>query len=256
MFLNSPLASSLIAGFLVSLIAFVGFTSLLLSKQFLSKILALVVAFAAGALLGGAFFDLLPEALELEGPVFEATLIGLLVFFMLDSLLWIYHCHAGHSLHKDGHIHGSCPTKPVGNLNLVGDALHNFTDGIVLASAFLVNPVLGWSTTLVVALHEIPQEIGDFGILIHSGYARKKALLLNFSVALMILLGVGATFLIGKRVTNITAFTVPFAAGGFIYMACTNLLSEIKEESSLKKRLLQTLALLLGAGLLWFLKEV
>lgn len=248
----SPLVASLLAGSIVALIALVGFGSLLIAKRILSKILAIIVAFAAGALLGGAFFHLLPEAVELNGPVFELTLLGLLVFFALDSLLWIYHCHGGHRLHEHEHGAASCPTKPVGPLNLIGDALHNFTDGIVIASAFLVNPALGISTTIAVAIHEIPQEVSDFGILIHSGYSKTKALVLNFAVALMILLGVVATFLIGERVSGITAYTLPFAAGGFIYMACTNLLSEIKEESSIIKRLWQTLALLAGVALLWF----
>lgn len=253
MFDLSPLAASLLSGLFIALIALIGFGSLLIAKRLLSKMLAIIVAFAAGALLGGAFFHLLPEALELNGPVFEFTLIGLLVFFVLDSLLWIYHCHAGHRLHEHENDTGSCPTRPIGVLNLFGDALHNLTDGIVIASAFMINPALGISTTLAVALHEIPQEVGDFGILIHSGFSKKKALLLNFAVALTVLFGIIITFLIGNRITGLTSYTIPFAAGGFIYMACTNLLSEIKEESSLTKRLWQTLALFAGVGLLWYL---
>lgn len=253
----SPLAASLLAALVVSLMAFVGYGSLLLARRQLSTILSEIVAFAAGGLLGGAFFHLLPESVELGGPTFELTLLGILVFFALDSLLWIYHCHAGHRLHDEKHEGGSCPpTKPVGYLNLFGDALHNFTDGIVIASAFLVNPSLGLTTTLAVALHEIPQEVGDFGILIHSGFPRRKALWLNFGVALTVMLGVLVTFFIGEQVEGLTRYTIPFAAGGFIYMACTNLLSEIKEESSLKRRLIQTATLLAGIALLWALALV
>lgn len=257
MFESNPFLLALLAGFGVSLMAFVGFGSLLLAKKILSKILAIVVAFAAGGLLGGAFFHLLPESIELGGPTFELTLFGILIFFTLDSLLWIYHCHGGHQLHDASHGIGSCPTptKPVGLLNLVGDAVHNFTDGILLASAFLVSPALGFATTVAIALHEIPQEVGDFGILIHSGYDRRKALWLNFLVALTILLGVIVTFVAGTRIVGLTAYTIPFAAGGFIYMACTNLLSEVKEEPSLKKRLIQTGALLVGLFLLWALAQ-
>ncbi len=249
----TPLFSALLAGLAVSLMAFVGFASLYLAKRRLASILKVVVAFAAGGLIGGAFLHLLPEAVEEGGPVFEMALVGIIVFFALDSLLWIYHCHAGHQLHEHGHDHGSCPTKPVGVLNLVGDAIHNFTDGIMIGAAFLAGgPALGIPTTLAVALHEIPQEVGDFGILVYSGFSRMKALAWNVAVALTILLGILAVFIAEPFVGNITQFALPFAAGGFIYMACTNLLSEIKEESSIRTRLIQALFFLAGIALLWF----
>lgn len=253
----TPFISALFAGLLVATMAFVGFGSLLIAKKLLERLLLGLVAFAAGALLGGAFFHLLPESLELNEQALPIALIGIVVFFILDSLFWIYHCHGGHQFH-DHHAHGhaSCPTeKPVGWLNLIGDAVHNITDGIVLGSAFLVNPALGWATTLAVALHEIPQEVGDFGILIHSGFAKKKALLLNGLVALTILLGVAGVFVAQEYVEGLTAYTLPFAAGGFMYMACTNLLSEIKEESSMKRRAVQFVFFLLGIGLLWMTME-
>lgn len=253
----TPFISSLIAGLLVAGIALVGFGSLLLAKKQLERFLLGIVAFAAGGLLGGAFFHLLPESLEQNPQALFWALIGLITFFVLDSLLWVYHCHGGHRLHDaDKHHHASCPPeKPVGWLNLAGDAIHNLTDGIVIASAFLVNPALGWTTTMAVALHEVPQEIGDFGILIHSGMNRRKALILNGLVALMVLVGIVAVFLAQEYIGGITAYTLPFAAGGFIYMACTNLLSEIKEEESLKRRSLQFVFFLLGLALLWFTQE-
>lgn len=253
----TPLFTALLAGLLVSTMAFIGFGSLLIAKKLLERLLLGLVAFAAGALLGGAFFHLLPESLELNEQALPIALIGIIAFFVLDSLFWIYHCHGGHRLHDEHkHGHASCPPeKPVGWLNLFGDAVHNITDGIVLGSAFLVNPALGWATTLAVALHEIPQEVGDFGILIHSGFAKKKALLLNGAVALTILIGIGGVFLAQEYVEGLTAYTLPFAAGGFIYMACTNLLSEIKEESSVKRRAIQFVFFLLGIGLLWMTME-
>ncbi len=252
----TPLLTALLAGLLVSTMAFIGFGSLLIAKKLLERLLLGLVAFAAGALLGGAFFHLLPEAIEMNEQALPIALIGIIAFFVLDSVFWIYHCHGGHRLHDDHkHGHPSCPTKPVGWLNLIGDAVHNITDGIVLGSAFLVNPALGWATTLAVALHEIPQEVGDFGILIHSGFAKKKALLLNGAVALTILIGIGGVFIAQEYVEGLIAYTLPFAAGGFIYMACTNLLSEIKEESSVKRRILQFGFFLLGIGLLWMTKE-
>lgn len=249
----SPFLSSLIAGAAVSAIAFIGFGSLFLAKKKLAPILKAIVAFAAGGLLGGAFFHLLPEALEEGGPVFELTLAGIIVFFLLDSFIWIYHCHGGHQLHDASHTHGSCPVKPVGVLNLFGDALHNITDGVVVASAFIAGgPALGIPATIAVALHEIPQEVGDFGILVYSGFSRLKALLWNGIVALMILVGVVLTFLAEPLVENLTRYTLPFAAGGFLYMAATNLLSEIKEEPKLGTRALQFVLLMAGLALLWF----
>lgn len=248
----SPFLSSLAAGSVVAAMAFIGFGSLFLAKKKLAPLLKGIVAFAAGGLLGGAFFHLLPEALEQGGPVFELTLAGIVAFFVLDSFIWIYHCHGGHQLHDASHTHGSCPVKPVGVLNLVGDALHNITDGVVIASAFIAGgPALGIPATVAVALHEIPQEVGDFGILVYSGFSRMKALFWNGVVALMILAGVLLTFIAEPFVENMTLYTLPFAAGGFLYMAATNLLSEIKEEPRIGTRTLQFVLLLAGLALLW-----
>jgi zinc and cadmium transporter len=245
----SPLIGSLVAGAAVASLAFVGFGSLLLAKERLARWLAVLVAFAAGGLLGGAFFHLLPEAVELGGPVFPMALVGLLAFFLLDSLLWIYHCHGGHRLHADhGDAHGSCPPKPVGWLNLVGDAVHNIVDGVAIASAFLADTSLGVSTAIAVALHEIPQEVGDFGILVHSGFGRRRALQWNGVVALTIFIGIAFVFGLRAFSDRIVAYALPFTAGGFLYMACTNFLSEIKEEGELSKRLWQTGFLILGVA--------
>jgi zinc and cadmium transporter len=249
----SPLLSSLLAAAVIGAVPFLALGSLSLAKKKLAALLKPIVAFAAGGLLGGAFLHLLPEAAETGGPVFEMTLVGILLFFVLDSLLWIYHCHGGHQLHTDKDHHGSCPKKPVGVLNLIGDAFHNLTDGIVVASAFLAGgPALGVPTAIAVALHEIPQEVGDFGILIYSGFSYGKALFWNLMVGLAMFAGVFIVFIAQDYVHNLTRYTIPFAAGGFIYMACTNLLSEIKEEESLKTRFIQFLWLLAGVALLWF----
>lgn len=247
----SALTSSLLSGAVMALIAFVGFGSLLIARKQLARWLSVFVAFAAGSLLGAAFFHLLPESIALGGPTFGLTLVGVLTFFAVDSFLWVYHCHAGHSLHEAGHTHGSCPPRPIGVLNLVGDSIHNFTDGIVLASAFMVSPAVGLATAFATAMHEIPQEIGDFGILIHSGFKPRRALFWNGLVALFTIAGVLTTFIAAEYVTGLTRYTIPFAAGGFLYMACTNLLSEIKEEESILRRLVQSVFLLAGVALLW-----
>lgn len=250
----SPLVLALIAGVAVSLVSLVGFLSLLIAQRLVAYLLRGVVAFAAGGLLGAAFFHLLPESAETTSATFPLALGGLILFFVLDSLLWVYHCHAGHRLHGESHEHGSCPAKPVGILNLVGDAFHNFTDGVVIASAFLVNIPLGIVTSLSVIVHEIPQEMGDFGILLHSGFTKRTALKLNLLVAFTALLGVAGTFVAERYVSSLTTYTIPLAAGGFIYMACTNLLSEIKEEESFKTRAAQFLCFMVGVAVLWISK--
>jgi len=252
----TALLYALLSGLLISGIAFIGFFALALTKKELSKILAVLVAFAAGSLLGGAFFHLLPESIENGGPTFEAALVGIIAFFILDSLIWIYHCHGGHQLHDEqGDHHGSCPIKPVGYLNLFGDAIHNVTDGIVIGSTFLVSIPLGIITSVVVALHEIPQEMSDYGILLHSGFKKKTALMLNFGVALTILIGILCVFLVQELSQTAILYTVPFSAGGFIYIACTNLLSEIKEESKIQKRAIQALFFIIGILLMLVTKH-
>lgn len=252
----TPILSALLAGLIVSTISLVGLASLALAKKTLERLLLAIVAFAAGGLLGGAFFDLLPESLAQGGPIFPAVLAGIILFFVLDSVFWIYHCHGGHQHSDENHGHGPSSISPIGWLSLLGDSLHNFLDGIVIGAAFLVNPALGWTTTLAVALHEIPQEIGDYGILIHSGMSHNRALKWNALTALTAILGVAMAFLLQTYVNGLVSYVLPFAAGGFIYMACANLLPEIKEESSLKRRALQFVFFLMGLALLWVTRGV
>jgi zinc and cadmium transporter len=247
----SPFFSAISAGIVVSLIPFVGLWGFSLSEKRLAGFLRFIVAFAAGSLLGTAFFHILPEAVETGGPVFESCFAGLFVFFVIDSLLWIYHCHGGHHMHEGEEVGSKGHLKPVGVLNLVGDAVHNFIDGVVIGTTFLVSPALGWTTVLAVALHEVPQEIGDLGVLLHAGFTIRRAMYWNIIVAFTALLGVVSVFVAQSFVVGIADLLLPFAAGGFIYMACTNLLAEIKEESSIKHRIGQTVFLLLGVAIIW-----
>lgn len=242
---------ALIATIIVSIMSFVGVLTLVLNRPLLEKIVMVLVSFAAGALIGSAFFHLLPEALEEGGPVFFMVIIGIIVFFIIETYLHWYHCHAGH-IHK--HHKHKCPIKPMGYLNLIGDGVHNFVDGMIVASAFMVDLKLGAITTLAVIFHEIPQEIGDFGVLIYSGFTRGKALLFNFLSALTAVFGVVATYIFATRVDNVTPYLVPFAAGGFLYIAMTDLMAEIKEEEDIGKVTLQVFIFLAGIGLAWLLR--
>jgi len=181
----NALPSIILATFLISLIAFVGALTLFLKKELLDKILLALVALSAGALIGGAFLHLLPEAILRVGAdstavlnLFLYLLLGFCVFFVLEQFIRWHHCHAT-----------ECKIHPVSYLVLISDAIHNFIDGLVIAASFVISFQMGVVTTLAIALHEIPQEIGDFGILVYGGFERKKALLLNFAILAYLFMG-------------------------------------------------------------------
>ena len=241
----------LVAVFIVSFISFVGVITLVLKRKYLKSIITILVSFAAGAMLGGAFFHLLPESIQEGGPVFLMTVIGVIIFYLIEMFLQWHHCHVEETKYK-----ATKNVKPVGVLNLVGDAVHNFTDGIIIGAAFLANIPLGVVTTIAVALHEIPQELGDFGILIHSGFKVGKALFFNFLSALTAVLGALAVYFFAAIFTGITNYLIPFAAGGFIYIALADLLAEAKAECDKKKATLQFLIFLFGLALMFLTKYI
>jgi zinc and cadmium transporter len=235
---------SLVSVVLVSLLSFVGVFFLAFKKEKLQKILLFLVSFAAGGLLGDAFLHLLPETAEEMGLTIEvslAVLISLLTFFVLEKFIAWRHCHIPTS--KE-HPH------PLAFMNLVGDGLHNFTDGLIIAASFLTSLPLGIATSLAVVFHEIPQEIGDFGVLIHGGFSRKKALIFNFLSALMAVAGAIFTLFLGTRLTGFTQLLIPFTAGGFIYIAGSDLIPELHKETSPPKSAFQLLGLILGIGVM------
>jgi len=244
---------ALITILLISLISFIGVITLVFKRKLLEKLVMVLVSFAAGALLGGAFLHLLPEAAEAGGPIFLMVLLGIILFFIIEIYLYWYHCHAGH-IHKHKHRNHKCIIKPMGYLNIIGDGVHNFIDGMIIATAFIVNIELGIITAIAVIFHEIPQELGDFGVLIHSGFSRTKALLFNFLSALTAVLGVIITYAFASSIQGLTVYLIPFAAGGFIYIAMTDLMAELKEEGNLKKTTLQLFIFLLGIAVMWLIK--
>lgn len=228
---------------IVSLISLIGVFSISIDEKRLAKILLFMVSFAAGALLGDAFLHLLPESMEdglaLKAPVF--ILVGIFAFFILEKIISWRHCHIPTS---EEHPH------PVGMMNLIGDGFHNILDGMIIGGSYLVSIPLGVSTTLAVILHEIPQEIGDFGILVHAGYSVRKALFFNFLCALTAVAGAVLTLAVGLKSASVSAFLVPFTIGSFVYIATADLIPELKKETALKKSLLQLLFILLGAGVM------
>lgn len=240
------LLSILIATFLISLIAFSGALVLFLKEKIIDKVILILVSFSAGALLGGAFLHLLPEAVLQSGSqedgllkIFLYSLLGFIVFFAIEQFIrWHHH----HNLHCP-----DCPkTEPFSYLILISDAVHNFIDGLIIAASFAVSVPLGAAAALAVAFHEIPQEIGDFGILLYGGIKKIKALFLNFFVALTVVLGGIAGFFLSGKIGGFIVFLLPFAAGHFIYISAADLIPEIKHKDNIKKSITHFLIFLSG----------
>jgi len=230
----------------ISAISLVGALGLVLRPDALRRLMGFLVPFAAGALLGDAFLHLLPEVAESEhglDPTASLSLLaGIIVFFILEKVL---HWHHSHLPHED-------VMHPVAVSNLVGDGLHNFIDGAIVAGAFLVSTEVGLATSIAVALHELPQELGDFAILVHGGLEPKKALRLNFLTAVTAVLG-GVLTLVFSEATGLVEALVPFSAGAFVYIASTDLIPELHKEPEPRKSLLQVAALITGVAVMGLL---
>lgn len=241
----------ILATFFISAISFIGALGLFLKERILDKILLLLVAFSAGALFGGAFLHLIPESIEAIGlgensilEIFLYLIIGFCTFFILEQFIkWHHH----HSMQHP-------KIMPFSYLILISDGIHNFIDGIVVAASFAVSLPTGLVTALAVGLHEIPQEIGDFGILIYGGFKKIKALFLNFISASTIILGGIVGFLIAEKISDKIIFLLPFAAGNFIYIAASDLIPHIKEEKDFKKSILNFLTFLFGVIIMFLFK--
>ena len=231
---------------LVSLISLIGIFTLSIKPERLKTFIMSMVSFAVGGLFGDALIHLIPESFEQlgSGPVTSIfILLGLLIFFSLEKFLRWQHCHIPTS---ENHIH------PVATLNLVGDAVHNLMDGVIIAVGFSTSVPIGMATTLAVIFHEIPQEIGDLGILIHNGLSIKKAMALNFLSALTSFVGAAFALAIGPHVAGFTAYCLPITAGGFLYIAGSDLIPELHhgEEVRLSTSLKQLTFIMLGIAVM------
>lgn len=230
---------------LISLIAFIGRLTFYLNKENLDKLVLLLVSFAAGTLLGDAFFHLIPRAVSESktlAPVF--ILLGILVFFVLEKFIHWRHCHESAC---DDHPHA------FSYVILFGDAVHNFVDGLIIAAAFLVDVKLGLATALAVALHEVPQKIGDFGSLVYGGFSKSKALTYNFISGLTAFLGAGIVLTLNSRSEFFSNLLIPFAAGGFVYIASSDIIPELHKTTKTKDSITQSISLLAGVGVMYLL---
>jgi len=239
---------TIVSVIIISLVSFSGALSLSIKKERLKKILIYLVAFSAGALFGGVFIHLLPEIIKEYSNqvslIFIYVLMGILSSLILEKIIQWRHCHL--PITKK-HIHSFAW------MNLWGDFFHNFIDGLTITISFLLNIPAGIATTLAVVLHEIPQEIGDFGILLHGGFTIKKALFLNFLTALSAVLGAITGLILNNHIEDIILFLAPFAAGNFIYIAGSDLIPELHKETELKKNIFQILFFIIGVLLMYSL---
>lgn len=229
---------------IVSLVSLVGVFSLSIKEEILKKYINFFISLAIGALLGDAFIHIIPEAFEGKLGVNTASIliiVGILLFFVIEKFV---HWHHHGEDKEEEHIH------PVGKLILFTDGFHNLIDGAIIGASFLVSIPVGIATTLAVILHEIPQEIGDFAVLIHAGYTKRRALWLNFFSALASVLGLLVVFIFGNVVENAAIWFIPIAAGGFIYIAVADLIPELRKTKELKYSLIQLGIIMLGVLLM------
>lgn len=232
---------------LMSAIAMVGSVTLLLDAATLQRVLLPLVAFAAGSLIGGAFFHMIPAGLDAFGNnvwFYAWILLGFSLFFALEQFLHWHHCHRAQT---------SCK-QPLTYLILLGDGLHNFIGGLAIAGTFMIDIRLGVMAWLAAAAHEIPQELGDFSVLIHGGWAKGKALLFNVLSALTFLLGGLLAYFLSFNID--ISFLIPFAAGNFIYIGATDLVPEVNKHEDFKINVINYMAFITGILIMLSIKAL
>ena len=237
---------ALIASSIVSLISLIGALALIINDRLLKKIIIFLVAFAAGGLIGGAFFDILPEAMEyVKDPsqLFLYVVLGFMFFFVLEKYLHWRHCHDA-----------ECKIHSFTYLNIIGDIVHNFSDGLIIGVTFLVSVKVGIVTTLAIIFHEIPHELGNFMVLIYGGFSRVKALAFNFLSALFAIVGTIVGYFLVSKVSGLSMILLPVAGGGFIYIAACDLIPELHKEEDGQKSAFIMITFALGLMLMYFLK--
>jgi zinc and cadmium transporter len=237
---------AILASIFVSLISLVGVFTIILNDNLLKKILIFLVAFAAGGLMGGAFLHILPEAMESAkniNQLFLYVIVGFLLFFVLEKYLYWHHCH---DMECDLHMFTY--------LNIVGDIVHNFSDGLIMGAIFMTNVKLGITATLAIVFHEIPHELGNFMVLIYGGFGKFKALFYNFLSSLFAVAGTLVGCYFANKIKGFSSVLLPIAVGGFIYIAACDLIPELHKEHKLKRSIFTIVAFSSGITLMYFLK--
>ena len=236
---------------IVSLLSLIGAFTISMNAERLRAGLFVLVSLAVGALLGDAFIHLIPEAFEMaaDPAMLSLTIIGgILLFFVVEKVLHWHHHEGIESMEPQVH--------PVGRIILFSDGVHNFIDGLIVGLAYTVSIEVGIATTIAVILHEIPQEIGDFGVLLHAGYSKAKALWFNFLTGLLAILGAGVALVLGDIAEPLTLVLLPVAAGGFIYIALSDLIPELHKMKSARHSVIQFMAIVAGVAAMFFLLSI
>ncbi len=237
---------ALCASAAVSIISLIGIFSLFVNEKALNRLLLLLLGFSAGTLIGGAFLHLLPEALEKSTDIvmpFIYLILGFSLFFILEKYLYWRHCHKGH-----------CEIHTFTYMNLIGDGIHNFIDGLIIGAAFFTDIGLGMVVAAAIIMHEIPQELGDFGVLVYGGFSKAKALTFNFLSAATAIFGTAIGYFFASRIDGFSLLLLPVAAGGFIYIAACDLIPEIHRQPDIKKATASMMFFILGILLMFGLK--
>lgn len=236
------------ASIVISAISLIGVIALILKEKVLEKLLFSLVAFSAGTMIGGAFLHLLPDAFERCNAgmsVFYFVLIGFVSFFMLEKFFYWRHCHEG-----------KCDVHAFTYLNLIGDGIHNFVDGIMIGTSFVIDVRFGIITTLIILFHEIPQELGDFGVLVYGGFKKSKALLFNLIFQSTAIIGTIIGYRFSNSIENFSCLFLSFAAGGFIYIASCDLIPELHKQPDSKKAIISMAFFLLGILFIFLMKII
>ena len=231
----------------VSLISLIGIFTFAINENALKRLLLIMVSFSAGTMMAAAFFHLLPEAIE-KNPTVEPFLYvvaGFMLFFLLERVLRWHHCHEG-----------ECEVHPFAYMNLVGDGLHNFIDGLAIAASYVASIPLGITMSIGIITHEIPQEIGDFAVLLHGGFTKTRALMMNLLTALTAIIGGIVGYFLSANSTVFGNLLIPFAAGGFIYISASDLVPELHKETSLKRSMLAFVVFVIGILMMWALRSL
>ncbi len=246
------LSQIIIASSIVGAISLVGIVIIMQSKKQIDINLKNVIGIASGVLLASVFLELLPEVFENPaidpGNFFAIMLMSILGFYLIERLIHWHHCH-GANCPSDSKTH-------VAVTNLMGDGIHNFIDGILIATAFLVSPEIGIATTIAIIAHEIPQEISDAGILLHAGMSKAKVILYNFIFAMTSVVGALLAFFYTSRFESIMPMFIAIAAGNFIYLALADLVPELHREQEKKKIAQHTLWLFAGVAIFWLISRI
>lgn len=236
----------ILSTFFVSIISLIVIFAFLIKDKVLNKILDYFVALSIGALIGAAFLDLIPEALDRANYtlVFFYVIAGFIIFYIIEKVLHWRHCHEPKCERHSTFAY----------INLVGESVHNFIDGLIIAASFIINPAIGISSVLAIGLHEIPHEIGNFSVLLYAGFTKKKALFFNFITAATAVIGGFVGYFLFSTINNALVFLVPFAAGGFIYISASDLIPEIRKEENFFKSFLHLIVMLIGILMIYLLK--